>query len=337
MCDMNVSSSTRDLTTRATIQIVTIQMTYYGPVLLLIVGIFGCLCNFLTFTSRQLRQNSCAFYFLCASVFEFLSITFGLISRLAADHLGSNLQNTDRFYCKLRAYLVSAIPLIATYLILLSAIDRCMSSSTHACLRSFSRIKNAYRSVIIAILVALISCSHILITYDLRPRCSTLVGTYAIFDGLFVVFWLGVIPHILMLIFGFITLLHIKRVRQRKFMEIPIDTITTSNRSTPRPSHKTERQLILMMLVQVGLSSLLTLTRMIYYAYYILGPPLKGYDKMIGSFLMSFTTLLYYSNYAKSFYIYTLTSRLFRTVFLQRLRKCTEAIFHIHRLSIKTT
>ncbi len=81
------------------------------------------------------------------------------------------------------------------------------------------------------------------------------------------------------------------------------------------------------MLVQVGLSSLLILTRMIYYAYYILGPSLTGYDRMIGSFLMSFTTLLYYANYAKSFYIYTLSSRLFRSVFIERIKECIRILF----------
>ncbi|CAF4405163.1 unnamed protein product, partial [Adineta steineri] len=103
----------------------------------------------------------------------------------------------------------------------------------------------------------------------------------------------------------------------------------------PRNDTKTDTQLILMMLVQVGLSSLLTLTRMIYYAYYILGPSLTGYNKMIGSFLMSFTTLLYYTNYAKSFYIYTLSSRLFRSVFLQRLKEYSQKIFNLNPLIMK--
>jgi hypothetical protein len=85
-----------------------------------------------------------------------------------------------------------------------------------------------------------------------------------------------------------------------------------------------------MMLVQIGLSSLLILTRMIYYAYYILGPSLTGYDKMVGSFLMSFTTLLYYANYAKSFYIYTLSSHLFRSVFIQRIKICIQKLIGLY-------
>jgi len=203
-------------TTQASIQIITYKMTYYGPIILLIFGTISCLCNFLTFTSRKLRQNSCAFYFLCSSIFELLSITFGLITRLYADHFGGNLQNTNRFYCKFRAYFVSSIPLISTYFVLLSAIDRYMSSSIHARLRSFSQIKIAYRLFIIVIIIGLISCSHILISYDLRPKCSTLPGTYAIFDGMFVVFWLGIIPHLLMLIFGLITLINIRQKRFNK-------------------------------------------------------------------------------------------------------------------------
>ncbi len=81
------------------------------------------------------------------------------------------------------------------------------------------------------------------------------------------------------------------------------------------------------MLFQVGFSSLLILTRMIYYAYYVLAPPLTGYNKLMGSFLMSFTTLVYYANYTKSFYIYTLSSQLFRSVFILRVKFFSQKIF----------
>lgn len=198
---------------------ITSEMTLYGPILLLIIGTIGCACNLLTFTSKKLRRNSCAFYFLCSSIFDFLSIIFGLLTRLAADHFGSRLQNTSQSYCKFRAYAVSAIPLIATYFVLLSAIDRCMSSSRHVRLRSFSQMVVAYRAAVIVILLGMITCSHILVSYNLRPKCATLPGSYAIFDGMFVVFWLGVIPHVLMWIFGSITLINIRRLEHRRMGE----------------------------------------------------------------------------------------------------------------------
>lgn len=236
-----INSSSSVTTTQAKIQIVTSHMTFYGPIVLLTVGIFGCLCNFLTFTSRQLRKNACGLYFLWAAIFELLSITFGLVSRLAADHLGSHLQNTNRIYCKLRAYLVSAMPLIATYLVLLSAIDRYMSSSIYARFRAFSQMKIAYRCVVMAMVMGFLSCSHILFSYDLRPKCGTLPGSYALFDGMFVVFWLGVIPHVLMLAFGFATLMNIRRSRQRRLLQFQI-----LHHQAP-PDQKTDAQLIVVM------------------------------------------------------------------------------------------
>jgi hypothetical protein len=231
-------------TTRASIQIITTEMTYYGPIILLVVGIVGCLCNFITFTAPRLRNNSCAFYFLMSAVFDLLSITFGLISRFAADQLGSKLINTDRAYCKLRAYLVSALPLVATYLVLLSSIDRCMASSLDVRFRSFSQIKMAYRAVAVAIGIGFISCSHILVSYDLRPKCGTMPGSYATFDGMFVVFWLGVIPHVSMLVFGFLTFMNIKRSKRRVTIQSSIHPPAFNQQQKQRGGQRTDQQLI---------------------------------------------------------------------------------------------
>jgi hypothetical protein len=229
-------------TTRASIQIITTEMTYYGPIILLVVGIVGCLCNLITFTAPQLRKNSCAFYFLISTAFELLSITFGLISRFAADQLGSKLINTDRAYCKLRAYLVSALPLVATYLVLLSSIDRCMASSVQARLRSFSQIKMAYRAVAVAIGIGFISCSHILVGYDLRPKCNALAGVFAMYDSMFVIFWLGVIPHVLMLAFGFLTFTNIRLTKKRVANKAPPNAVAQTHQQ--RREQKTDAQLI---------------------------------------------------------------------------------------------
>jgi len=231
-------------TTLAPIQIITTEMTYYAPIILLVIGIISCLCNFITFTAPQLRKNSCAFYFLISAVFELLSITFGLTSRFAADHLGSTLINTNRAYCKVRAYLVSALPLVATYMVLLSSIDRCMSSSVHTRLRSFNQMKTAYRATGVAIAIGFISCVHILVGYDLRPRCSALRGVFAMYDGMFVVFWLGVIPHILMLIFGFLTFMNIKRSKRCATIHQPQRTSIVFYHQQQEREQKKERQLV---------------------------------------------------------------------------------------------
>jgi hypothetical protein len=241
---VNTTAMSVITTTRAAIQIVITEMTYYGPIILLIIGITGCFCNFITFTAPQLRKNSCAFYFLMSAVFELLSLSFGLISRFAADHLGSNLQHTDQIYCKFRAYLISALPLVATYLVLLSSIDRYMSSSLEARLRSFSDIKMAHRATAVAIVTSFLSCIHILVLYDLRPKCSTKPGAYGMFDSMFVVFWLGVIPHLLMLVFGFLTYMNIKRSKRRVTIQLSPNPTTPTQKQQQRWKQKTDKQLI---------------------------------------------------------------------------------------------
>ncbi|CAF2141131.1 unnamed protein product [Rotaria magnacalcarata] len=165
------------------IEIVTDAVSYYGPIIVLAFGTFGCICNFITFTASQLRKNSCAFYFLASTLFDLLSIIFGVSTRFAADHFDSNLHRSDRVYCKIRAYPV--------------------------------QMKIAYRATAVAIVVSLLSCSHILYSYDLRPKCANMPGPYAMFDGMFVVVWLGIIHHGLMLTFGFTTVMNIRQAKRR--------------------------------------------------------------------------------------------------------------------------
>ncbi|CAM4831754.1 unnamed protein product [Rotaria magnacalcarata] len=145
------------------IEIVIGTVNYYGPIILLAFGIVGCICNLITFTALQLRNNYCAFYFLASTLFDLLSIRVGVSIRFATDHFGSNLLHSDRVYCKLRAYLVSAIPLVSI------------------------QMKIAYRVTAIAIVISLFSLSHILYSYDLRPIYATMPGPDAMFDGMFVV------------------------------------------------------------------------------------------------------------------------------------------------------
>ncbi|CAF1663067.1 unnamed protein product [Rotaria magnacalcarata] len=279
------------------IEIVIGTVNYYGPIILLAFGIVGCICNLITFTALQLRNNYCAFYFLASTLFDLLSIRVGVSIRFATDHFGSNLLHSDRVYCKLRAYLVSAIPLVSI------------------------QMKIAYRVTAIAIVISLFSLSHILYSYDLRPIYATMPGPDAMFDGMFVVIWLGIIPHGLMLLFGFTTVKNIRQVKRQTAVQSYTIQISVES-CIQTQERKTNTQLILMMLGQVGLSSILILTRMISYAYDILKPRATGYEGLVDTFLMSFTVLLYYTNFAKSFYMYTFRSHLFRSIFMIEIKLC---------------
>ena len=83
------------------------------------------------------------------------------------------------------------------------------------------------------------------------------------------------------------------------------------------------------MLFQVGFSSLLILTRIAYFSYNVITTyTIKDdYHRAIDSFFSQLTTQLFYLNYAKSFYVYTLFSRYFRRIFLEKIMKIHRQIF----------
>lgn len=85
-----------------------------------------------------------------------------------------------------------------------------------------------------------------------------------------------------------------------------------------------------MMLVQVGLSSLLILTRIAYFSYDIITRTEEKteYQRALSSFFSQLTAQLFYLNYAKSFYLYTLSSQYFRRIFIETLIKMQQKLIH---------
>jgi hypothetical protein len=75
---------------------------------------------------------------------------------------------------------------------------------------------------------------------------------------------------------------------------------------------------------------MLVLVFVISYAVYILRPPVTPYERLSYFALVTITNLLFYTNYAKSFYLYTLTSNLFRSIFIQRIKIIAGKTFGQH-------
>jgi hypothetical protein len=69
--------------TVALVNLLAQQVSLYSPMIIIVAGTVGCLCNFLTFTSIKIRRNSCSFYFLMAAVFDLLTLDFGALTRLS--------------------------------------------------------------------------------------------------------------------------------------------------------------------------------------------------------------------------------------------------------------
>ncbi|CAF4326776.1 unnamed protein product [Adineta steineri] len=71
------------------------QITIYGGLILVTIGIFGNSMNILVFsTIRSYRTTPCSFYFLISSIFNIAYVTINLISRIVSTGYGIDLTHT---------------------------------------------------------------------------------------------------------------------------------------------------------------------------------------------------------------------------------------------------
>ncbi|UJR08896.1 hypothetical protein I4U23_013150 [Adineta vaga] len=303
----------------ASIQELTINISYYTPYAILLLGNMNCICNFITFTTKQLRSNSCGWYFLMSALFDFFYINFGLFTKLASEQYGSTLQNTDLAWCRMRVFLTWVLPCFATSYLVLASLDRWLSTSMNTRLRAFSQLRIAYRITPIPIILHSLTTSHQFIYYDLRPNCASLPGTYAYFLSMYSIVWTSLIPQGSMLLFGILTYLNIRKSRQRLIH--PITDVTNPNQ---QQRSRTDIQMIKITLIQVICSSILLNIRTAYYAYVTLSTSISkdNYRRAVESLILQISSFIFYLNFSKSFFLNTLSSKLFRRIFNQRCMMC---------------
>jgi hypothetical protein len=292
-----------------TIQTLTSYISSYTPYILLVFGNIGCICNFITFTAKRLRQNSCGWYFLMSAVSDFLYINFGLFTKIAAEQYGSTLQDTNLAWCRIRVYLTWVLPCFATSYLVLASIDRWLSTSTNTRLRSFSQIKIAHGMTCVPIILHSLTTSHQFVYYDLRPYCSPLSGAYLYFLSLYSIVWTSLIPESGMLVFGLMTYYNVRKSRRR--------LVHLMDRQRTR----TDSHMVTITLVQVLCSSVLLNIRTAYYSYDRLTTGIRkdDYRRAVETLLSQISSFIFYLNFCKSFFVNTLSSKLFRNVFKENL------------------
>jgi len=246
-----------------------------------------------------------------SALFDFLYINFGLFTKLSTEQYGSTLQNTNLIWCRIRVFLTWVLPCFATSYLVLASIDRCLSTSTNTRFRSFSQIKVAHRMTCVPIILYSLTTCHQFFYYNLRPTCSSLPGTYAYFLSVYSIVWTNLIPQSAILIFGLITYCNIRK----SYRNLIRSKEQQSNRT------RTDSQLIRITLVQVLCSSILLNIRTAYYSYSVISSDLTkdSYRRAVEALILKISSFIFYLNFSKNFFVNTLSSKLFRKVFKERL------------------
>lgn len=288
------------------------NMTRYGMGTIWVVGNFGSFFSCWIFLQPSLRKNPCVMYFLASSASQFLTFNFALFTRML--HFGYNIQtlNSIRWYCKIRFYIFYIAIAMPRYQIVMASIDRYFASCDDISWRRWSSRKIAKKCIIFSFIFWCLIYIQALVFYDTQfGFCTYQGGIYGIFFSIYLSIESGILPPLLMLIFGLLTIRNIRRSK-RTVQPEPLANVVSPTQ-TIRLSRK-DLQLTNMLLGQIGVWITFNIPYPCYNLYrsITINDPTSDFRITVESFASNMTTCALYVGFSLTVFLYTLSSPLFR-------------------------
>ncbi|UJR23461.1 hypothetical protein I4U23_026463 [Adineta vaga] len=313
------------------------QIHKYMVIILYSIGICGACLNIITFLQKQLRINPCGVYFFSTSLIDFgIMNVYLLIEIIEAFNkpLSNTIQNT-RFWCKTGKFLKFIFPCLSSTYLTLASFDRFCISSSNPKFRQWTNLKISRLVVSSVFIIWTLVGLHIPIFYDLIysssfkiPSCqvmTSLARAILIIDDFVFSIFNGIVIPFILTIFGLLIYYNIKQSRSRvHFQPMTATTISTTflGHRTRTIHHRRSSHMLFMLLVQVFSTVILNIPFIIIYLLTYTDNLPKDLSKIRVFYIFKSIGLwFYYMNYCKTFYINTLTSRLFRESLCQQFRQ----------------
>jgi hypothetical protein len=289
---------------------ITIQLNRAVVPIIIVLGVFGNSINISVLIRPNLYNHACSRYFLALSSYGLIFSCTTLVYRLLIDGYQINPAAHSTATCKILTYITQLGYPMAPYFMVLASIDRfCASSPSHR-IRTFSRVNVSRRAIPMVIGFFVVFDMNITLAVDLRPEdgrgCRNRGDTihkqvYAVTQCVL----FAVIGPILITLFGLMTIWNAKRLGNGRVLAIR--------------HRRTERQLFIMLLVQVSSYIVLTLPACIIYPMLVL--PTGYRPTRAVSFAWSVVSLPFYLSYASAFPLYVVTASIYRQEFLLLIRE----------------
>ena len=165
----------------STLNNISSRISQIFPIILLIAGTFGHICNIFIFSKRSQRTNPISVYFLSGTIVNLIVIYAGVLMRYLQDNNNVDPVNNNIIVCRIRSFLQYLSLSLSNWYILLATIDRYLISSEDNNRRQLSTIKNAYRTIGFVTITSMLLYCHILILYNIQTFQSIHIIIYKIF------------------------------------------------------------------------------------------------------------------------------------------------------------
>ncbi|CAF0789500.1 unnamed protein product [Adineta ricciae] len=305
------------------------------------IGMYGSCLNMITFLQKKLRINPCGVYLLSTSVIDFSIMNVILLMDIIVEFnpsLSTIIEGT-RIWCKLGSYLNFILPCLSSTYLTLASIDRFCISSASPTLRQWSSLKISRIVVVSAFAIWALIGLHIPVIYDIiyKPMfriytCNVARGSRTavlLIDGFLFSLFNGLIIPFISCIFGLLIYFNMKKSRARILPQQNTETtgiITVPAHRKRIALNRRSSHMLFMLLVQVLATFFLNIPFIVIYLLrYVDRGQKTVYETTIFLIFRYIGQWLYYLNYCKTFYINTLTSRLFRRTL------CGQFCSHLNR------
>ena len=301
-------------------------MNFVVLMLSFVPGSIGLVLNVIVFTRPSLRRQPCSIYFLASTFCNLYIVFYMLPVRIASGSFDMDPASFSNIVCKLQIFILYTLRSLSCWLIVLACADRyVISSASETWRRRISSPKVAiYASVVSTVFWFLMYC-HMPIYFNIStinqfgqpvPQCVAQLGAYRTFVNLYQAFLYSVVPSLLMFLFGSLTFLNIRLQRRR------VDPMVTTTLSSQQ---RKNNQLLRMLTVQVLVIVLATIFYPVYLTYLsVTSSDVKStrqaaIERLVNLLVNGLT----YLAHASSFYLYTLTSSVFRKEVVKLFLFCT--------------
>jgi hypothetical protein len=295
-----------------TLPVISLQLNRIVPIFQIILGTFGNIMNILIFTRRSLRTNPCSSYFLASSINNLFVLYVATLTRLLSSGWKIDPSNTSNVLCKLRIFFVYTALGLIQWFVVLTSIDRYLSSCRNARYRQLSSLSTARKALALTIVIIALAHFHTLVWWTVdyigsQTYCNIFTYDYELAFQVFFLIVTCVLPPIIMTIFGTLTVFNVKKLRTQ--------VAPQGNDGRNEKLRSKDRQMILMLLIQVLVTVICTLPFSIanllamIFEYSI---TLSDYSDAINTFYGNVARIVNYFNPVVGFYVYTLSSGTFR-------------------------
>ncbi len=288
------------------------SILFYGYLFTAPLGFIGHICSLITFLSKTLSLTSTGFLFIFLTLSDAMYLLIFIRDFLVIAVGVPTLQSTD--LCRFRTFILNFSTFTSSWILVLISTDRFIRTCfPYQQARVCTRKVAAWSLAAVCVVSALQTCHVLQPQFAFKTPGTNLCGpartpptSYSIFYyniwPMFQLIITYIVP-ICVMIFCMIAIYYKVRVQRTVAMAVT-------------RKENIQRQMLILMISNVACFSIFTLPSAI---YRIIGFNLST----ISTNLLIVNTLndLLNMNYSFNFYVYCLTSRLFRETFIQQLKR----------------